>query len=126
MIYVKVNDTLYPASVAGKMDDKDWDGRESKAITMSGTFAEVDALFPDSAVWAIINENPVLVLDEEGNPVLDDEGNETYITQQMEFDNSDFSMRGDLTVHVDGSCTVKMGKPTDLEAAYELMYGGIV
>jgi hypothetical protein len=30
-----------------------------------------------------------------------------------------------LTVHIDGTCTVKMGKPTDLEDAYEILYGGM-
>ena len=48
-----------------------------------------------------------------------------YETRQEEFDNSEFCIRGDLTVHVDGTCTVKMGKPTDLEDAYEMLYGGI-
>jgi hypothetical protein len=125
MIYVKVNDTLYPASIAGRVSDKEWDGRESKAITMESDFATVNALFPDGAAWSIVNEETVPVVDEKGNPVLNDEGQPTYTTQQTEFDNSDFSIRGDLTVHVDGACTVKMGKPTDLEAAYEIMYGGM-
>lgn len=124
MIYVKVNGTLYPASIGGRMSDKDWDGRESKAITMSGAFAAIDALFPDGTAWRIVNEEAVPVVDEEGNPVLDDAGNPTTVTQKTEFDNSAFSIRGDLTVHVDGTCTVKMGKPTDLEDAYEILYGG--
>ena len=33
MICVKVNDTLYPAVVEGKMQDTTWDGRETKQIT---------------------------------------------------------------------------------------------
>ena len=32
MIYIKVNDNLYPASISGKMSDKEWDERESKAL----------------------------------------------------------------------------------------------
>lgn len=125
MIYVKVNDTLYPASIAGKMSDSNWDGRESKEITMAGDFAAVSALFPEGTAWSIVNEETVPVVDEVGSPVLDENGEQTYETKQTEFDNSDFSIRGDLTVHVDGTCTVKIGKPTDLESAYELMYGGM-
>lgn len=125
MIYVKVNDALYPASISGKMSDKDWDGRESKAITMTGVFSAVDALFPDGAVWSIVSEDAVPVVDEAGNPVLDESGEETYATQQTEFDNSEFCIRGELTVNTDGTCTVKMGKATDLENAYEALYGGI-
>lgn len=124
MIYVKVKDILYTAIVAGRMSDKDWDNRESKAITMTADFDTVDALFPDGTAWSIVNEETAPVVDEEGNPVLDDAGNPTTATQQTEFDNSAFSIRGDLTVHVDGTCTVKMGKPTDLEDAYENLYGG--
>lgn len=125
MIYIKINSTLYPASIEGKMSDKDWDGRESKAITMEADFDTVDALFPDGAVWSIVNEETVPVVDEEGNPILDNESNPTYETKQTEFDNSEFSLRGDLTVHTNGTCTVRMGKLTELEEAYEIMLGGI-
>lgn len=113
MTYVKVNDTLYPASIAGKMADREWDGRESKEITMTADYATVNALFQDGTAWSIVCEDTV----------TDEEGNET--TQQTEFDNSEFCIRGDLTVHVDGTCTVRMGKYTDLEDAYEMLYGGM-
>lgn len=125
MIYVKVNETLYPASIAGRMSDKDWDGRESKAITMTADFSTADSLFQDGAAWSIVSEDTVPVYNEQGNPVIGDDGEPVYETQQTEFDNSEYSIRGDLTVHVDGTCTVKMGKPTDLEDAYEMLYGGI-
>ena len=116
MIYVKINDTLYPASIAGKMSDKEWNGRESKSITMEADYDAVDALFPDGVVWSIITEEEV--------PVVDEEGNETTEIQQTEFDNSEFSIRGDLTVHTNGTCTIKMGKMTeaeDMQAALELL-----
>ena len=125
MIYVKVNGTLYPANIAGKMVDKEWDNRESKAITLESNFTTVNALFQDNTIWSIVSKETVPVLDEEGNPVLDENGEQTYETQQTEFDNSDYCIRGDLTVHTDGTCTVKMGKPTDLEDAYEMLYGGV-
>ena len=125
MFYVKVNSKLYPATIDGKVDDREWDNRESKSITLDGTFATVDALFPDGTVWSIVNESEVPVVDENGNPVLDENGEQIYETQQTEYDNSDFFIRGDLTVHTDGTCTVKMGKPTDLEDAYEILYGGM-
>lgn len=125
MIYVKINDVLYPASISGKMQDREWDNRESKSITMTADFATMNALFPDGTAWSIISEDTAPVYDEEGNPVVNDDGEPVYETQQDEFDNSEYSIRGDLIVHVDGTCTVKMGKPTDLEDAYEMLYGGI-
>ena len=124
MIYVKINNTLYPANIAGKMTNNKWDNRESKAITLKCDFSTADALFQNDSVWSIVSEETVAVLDEQGNPVLDEKGEPTYRTQQTEFDNREFCIRGDLTVHTNGSCTVEMGKPTDLEAAYELLYGG--
>ena len=41
-----------------------------------------------------------------------------------EYDNSDFNIAGDVTDHRDGTMSIKMGKATDLEDAYELLYGG--
>ena len=125
MFYVKVNNTLYPATIKGRVFDHDWEGRESKAITLEGAFAAVNALFPDGAQWSIVSEDEVPVVDEMGNPILNEKGEPTYTTEQTEFDNSEFCIRGDITVHVDGTCTVEMGKPTDLEAAYEMIYGGV-
>jgi hypothetical protein len=44
---------------------------------------------------------------------------------EIEFDNSEYNIAGDLTDHRDGTITAKMGKLTDLEEAYEIMLGGI-
>ena len=104
MIYVKVNDTLYPATVNGKFTDNNWDGRESKAITLEGNYESINALFIDGTTWSIVM----------------DEGE-----SQTEYDNSEFNIRGDITIHTDGTCTVKMGKETALESAYILLYGGV-
>lgn len=120
MIYVKVNGTLYPATIAGKEADRDWDGRRSKSITMEGDYATVDALFPDGAAWGIVCEENVPVTDEEGDPILDENGETTYEIRQVEYDNSDFNMRGDITVHADGTCTVKMGQKAEVEELREL------
>lgn len=115
MIYVKINETLYPATIRGKTVDLDWDNRESKAITLEGTFAAIDPLFVDGVAWSIVVEEQVPVFDEEGAPVLTENGEPTYETKQTEHDNSAFRIRGDLSVHVEGTCTVKMGKPTNEE-----------
>lgn len=126
MIYVKINSTEYQATINGKVQDGQWDNRESKAITMEGTFTEVDALFQDGTPWSIVQRDEVPQYNEKtGEPVLNENGNPVMTDKVTEFDNSEFCIRGDLAVHVDGSCTVKMGKYTDLETAYELMYGGM-
>lgn len=117
MIKVKINDVEYEASVAGLVSDSNWDGRESKAITMSGDYETVNGLFTDGTAWSIVHEYT--------EPAVNDAGEAVIISKRDEFNNSDFCVRGDLTVHTDGTCTVKMGKFTDLENAYAIMYGGV-
>lgn len=112
MYYLKVNEELYPAEFAGKMVDTDWDRRESKTITFAPGFSvsTVDALLRDDTAWSIFevySEGP--------------EGPD----HETEYDNSAYSVRGDLIIHPSGAISVKMGKPTELEEAYELLYGGM-
>ena len=121
--YIKINsgDILYPAVITGRMADKEWDNRETKAITLEMDYATANKLFIDGVIWSIVMEHPVEIEE------IDDEGNTTTktIIETEEFDNSEYSLAGDITDHRDGTLTVKMGKLTDLEQAYEIMLGGI-
>lgn len=123
MTYVKINDNLYPASISGKTADREWDNRESKAITLEGDYEAVNALFPDGTVWSILDDVTTIVRDEQGQFVVGEDGTVVTETVRQEFDNSEFSIRGDLTVHGDGTCTVKMGKITDAELLAIIMGG---
>lgn len=123
MTYVKINDNLYPATVSGRIADREWDNRESKAITLEGDYEDVNALFPDGTVWSILDDVTTIVRDEQGQPVVGEDGTVVTETVQQEFDNSEFSVRGSLTVHTDGTCTVKMGKITDAELLAIIMGG---
>ena len=122
MIYVKLNNTKYPATVDGQMNDYNWDNRESKSITLTDTYDNVRALFPDGVAWSIIVESENQKRDEKGELVFDADGNP--VMDSEEFDNSNFSMSGPITDNRDGTCTIKMGKSTDLEDAYEMLIGG--
>ena len=138
MIYVRINDSLYPASISGKINDRDWDGRESKSITINMDYNTAVALFVDGAQWSIVQEEeitveePVYQVDENNNFVLDEDSNliqiDVQLTTQLqtdEFDNSDFVLAGDITDHRDGTITAKMGKLTELEEAYIMILGGM-
>ena len=118
MTYIKINSTLYPATVGGKVADKDWDNRASKSIKLEMTYAEAVALFVDGLAWSIVQEQEVPTYNDKGEQI----GTEKQTT---EFDNSDYCLAGDITDHRDGTITVKMGKLTDLEEAYEIMLGGM-
>lgn len=114
MIYFKTNNTEYLASIAGKMTDRDWDNRESKAITLEMTYENVAQLFVDGLSWSIVQRDTVPVYDESGNPA----GETTE--QVQEWDNSDFCVAGSITDNRNGTCTCKMGKKTQLETEQEL------
>lgn len=124
MIYVKVNGTLYPATIDGQMQNYQWDNRESKVITMQGTYDEIVGLFKDGTPWSIVMKETVQKRNEDGSPVLDKAGNPVTEEQTSEWDNSEFSMSGPITDNRDGTVSIKMGKPTDLEDAMELLLGG--
>lgn len=130
MTYIKINETMYPATVNGKMSDTAWDNRASKAITLEMTYEQASALFVDGIAWSIVQQTevPTYEKDENGHVVLDVDGDPKQIgteTQETVFDNSDYCLAGDIIDHRDGTVTVKMGKLTDLEEAYEIMLGGI-
>lgn len=118
MTYIKINDALYPATIDGRIVDTSWDNRESKSVTLEMSYNEVVELMPNDVEWSIVQADEI--------PIYDEQGNATGETQTVseEYDNSEFCISGDITDHRDGTITIKMGKLTDVEEAYALMFGG--
>ena len=115
MTYIKVNNTLYPATIDGRIGDYEWDRRDTKSITLSMTYAEVLALLPDNTTWAIVQKDTVQKTDDNGQPMVDDSGNPVTEEVTTEYDNSEYSMSGVIRDNRDGTVTIKMGKPTEIE-----------
>lgn len=109
--YIKVNNTEYPAAISGANNDRTWDGRDAKTVTLTMTHDQVAALLPDNTPWSIVQRDMVDVLDEDGQP--------TGETEEVvnEYDNSAYSLSGAITDHRDGTVSIKMGKPTETESA---------
>lgn len=137
MTFVKINEALYPATINGKVFDNEWDNRSSKSITLEMDYETAKNLFADGVAWSIVQqaeittEEPVYEVDENGDLVLDENCQPIQIgtrpkaeIQETEYDNSDYVLSGDITDHRDGRVTIKMGKLTELEEAYEIMLGG--
>lgn len=109
MTYIKIGETLYPASIAGKLNDKDWNNRSSKSITLEMSYEEALATFIDDIDWSIVEQW------EELEEKINEETKVPYtelVTKTETYDNSDYSIAGDITDHRDGTVTVKMGKLT--------------
>ena len=108
-IYIKVNNTEYPATVDGVNNDRAWNGRDTKTVTLTMTHDAAAALLPSGTTWSIVQRETVDVLDEQGQP--------TGETKEVvnEYDNSEYSIAGEITDYRDGTVSIKMGKPTETE-----------
>lgn len=115
MTYIKVNNLLYPAKIDGRIADYEWDRRDTKNITLSMTYAEVLALLPDNTAWSIVQKDTVQKIGEDGQPMVDTSGNPITEEVTSEYDNSEYSMSGVIRDNRDGTVTIKMGKPTEIE-----------
>lgn len=121
--YIKVGGTEYAANTVYRYQDRSWDMRETKTVYLKMTHDEAAALLADNTAWSIVQRDTVEKLDADGNA--------TGETEEVasEYDNSEYSMSGDITDYRDGTVSVKMGKPTEeekmsaqlseLEAAYD-------
>ena len=77
------------------------------------THDQVAALLPDNTPWGIVQRDMVDVLDEQDQP--------TGETKEVvnEYDNSEYSISGEITDYRDGTVSIKMGKPTETETLRE-------
>ena len=111
--YLKINDTLYPATFRGRTVDSDWNGRNSIAVTLEMTYAEAAEVFVDGLEWSLVQQHGAYA-DADGNPVTPD----PVVT-----DYSDYCVAGPITDNRNGTVTVKMGKLTDAEALAIILGG---
>lgn len=117
---LKVGAVLFPTvSVGGMMQDAAWGGRQSISVRLRMSYDAAASLLPDGVAWSVVQrtEYPAPKLAEDGTPVVGEDGAPVMetVTQDTETDYSAWSLSGDITDHRDGTVTVKMGKPTDLE-----------
>lgn len=114
MIYVKINGTEYQATVNGKLVDRDWDNRDSKAITLEMNYTTAMSLFVDNLAWSIVQRDTYPEYDENNQPTG------KTVEQVQEFDNSDYCIAGPVTDNRNGTITAKMGRKTELEIEHEV------
>lgn len=106
MLKVKIAGNEYEAIVSGVANDVLWGGRESKSITLTMDYETAAATVCDDVPWSILYQP---------SDYYDPETKQMVTPPVEEYDNSDYCILGDITVHRDGTVTVKMGKPTGEE-----------
>ena len=108
MTYVSVQGQIFPAIITGRLQDYDWNNRPSKEIKVEMTYAQACELFVNEVDWSIIDIYPITVeeMNENGEVVVVNKDEETI------YDNSDYSVAGDIIDHRNGYVSIKMGKPT--------------
>ena len=109
---IKLNGKQYNAEILGQVRDVSWNNRGSKSITLTMDYATAAATFVDDVPWSILYQPA---------EYYDQETQQTVTPPVEEYDNSDYCILGDITVHRDGTVTVKMGKPTADEINQILM-----
>ena len=104
MTYIKIGENRYPTvEINGRMGDGDWEGRQSKAITLEMDVNTAKTIFVNDVDWSIVVQ---------------------YSEEDIvEYDNAEFSVAGDIIDHRNGLITVKMGTPTQGELLNMLMEG---
>lgn len=107
--FLKVNGQEYPVTHISKYQDGDWGGRSTQTLFLTMSHDEAAALLSDNTPWSIVQRDTVPKYDEQGQP--------TGETQEVvnEWDNSEYSIAGDITDYRDGTVSIKMGKPTEAE-----------
>lgn len=103
---IRINNTEHDATIQGIARDINWNNRESKSITLIMDYATAAATFADDVPWSILYQP---------SDYYDPETKQMVTPPVEEYDNSDYCILGDITVHRDGTVTVKMGKPTGEE-----------
>ncbi len=122
MMYIKVNETLYPADVYGHSSDIDWDNRESCHIVAQMNIADAMAVFADDVNWSVVTID--IIEDYEEDETTGEMVSIGTHTETETYDKSEFSVLGDIISHKNGTVTIKMGKPT-AEELLEMLIGGI-
>lgn len=110
-MYVKINGSEYHAEIVGRIRDNNWDFRASKEITLSMDHTTAASTFVDDIPWSTIYQGP---------DYYDPEKQAVVTPEPVETDCSDYCILGDITIHRNGTVTVKMGKPT-FEELYTIL-----
>ena len=114
--YVEINNIKYPAMITGRLNDRDWNNRASKEITLEMTYMDAINTFVNDVQWNIVQDVEQRIEKHDNNGEITFE----TVMEQEAYDNSEYNIAGDIIDHRNGKVTVKMGKPTAEEQLVEM------
>lgn len=114
MIYVKIGETMIPATVNGYRRDPKWNYRDVEEVTITATAEEVATLFPDGVDWDLVQTF---------DPYLNEETGETIQPEPIIKNHGEFCVSGDVIDRRNGTVTIRMGKMLPAELL-EIITGG--
>ena len=109
--FIKVAGQEYPATCVYNYKDRNWDMREVQTVHLTMPYAQAAALLTTGVQWSNVFREERDVLDADRNPTGE---TEEVVTEE---DMSAYCLAGDIVDYRDGTVSVKMGKPTEAEAA---------
>lgn len=109
--FIKVAGQEYPATCIYIYKDRNWDMRDTQTAHLTMPYAQAAALLTTGTPWFNVFRETVDKLDSDGNPSGQ---TEEVVTEE---DMSAYSLAGEITDYRDGTVSIKMGKPTEAEAA---------
>lgn len=113
--YISIGGQKIPTKpLAGRMQDPDWNDRQTVAITLGRDAAQYLPLFADGASWSLVHEytQTVPILDENGDIILNEDGTVKSTTQTVTDNLAD--VYKDFVL-ASPTFTIKMAKKTEAE-----------
>lgn len=113
--YISIGGQKIPTKpLAGRMQDPDWNDRQTVAITLGRDAAQYLPLFADGASWSLVHEytQTVPILDENGDIILNEDGTVKSTTKTVTDNLAD--VYKDFVL-ASPTFTIKMAKKTKAE-----------
>lgn len=102
----------------GKIKNPNFRDRDTKNFTIEGNYNTALEIIAAGTNWKIVDIIPYdgHSIIPEGSKILYDE-NDEIVAFEVEYDNSDYNILGDIIIHNNGTITMEYAKPNELDEA---------
>ena len=116
--FVRIGDLEFELiSSIGRIKNPNFHDRDTKNFTIKADYNTAAQIVASGETWRIAElynaTSEDLIPSNVAEILRDEDGNVTGFI--MEYDNSEYNIPGDITVHNDGTVTIEYGKPSELD-----------